>query len=284
GFARLRVEGAERLVHEQHLGIDGKSAGNADALLHPAGELVGAAVERVGEPDELEIAGRGGAQLRPAHALHFESEHHVLQGGEPGQELGELKHHAAVVAAALHLAPIHCDFSAGRGFEPHGNAQRRRLAATRGTDERDDLAVVHFETHAAERLHGMHRPVDAQREPLRYIVEGDLTHAADHLSTWHQWEQVTTYPDTAHLPARSIACARISVLTILARSPALGIWPSSTICPCIQASLSMGSGSSGAIAPTFTASSKTKAGRGSSGLASVASAVSSMVSSRCERA
>src|SRR5436189_232035 len=55
------------------------------AVLHHAGELVGAAVERVGEPDELEIARRGGAQLRPPHALHFEPEHHVLQGGEPGK-------------------------------------------------------------------------------------------------------------------------------------------------------------------------------------------------------
>ena len=98
----------------------------------------------------------------------------------------ELEHHAAVVAAAPHLAPIHGDLAAGRSFEPHGNAQHRRFAATRGTDERDDLAVVHFEAHAAERLHGMHRPVDAQREPLRYIVEGDLTHAADHLSMWRR--------------------------------------------------------------------------------------------------
>src|SRR2546430_1218589 len=46
-----------------------------------------------------------------------------------------------------------------------------------------------------------------------------------------------------YLPVRSTACARISVLTILARSPALGISPSSTICPCIHASLSMASGS-----------------------------------------
>ena len=186
GFARLRVERAERLIHEQHLGIDGERAGDADALLHPAGELVGAAVERVGEPDELEIARRGGAQLRPPHALHFEPEHHVLQGGEPGQELGELEHHAAVVAAAPHLAAVHRDLAAGGGFEPHGNAQHRRLAAARRADEHHDLAVMHFEVHAAERLHGMHRAIDAQREPLRYIVEGDLTHAADHLSMWRR--------------------------------------------------------------------------------------------------
>ena len=45
GLARLRVERAERLVHQQHLGIDGERAGDADALLHAAGKLMRAAVE-----------------------------------------------------------------------------------------------------------------------------------------------------------------------------------------------------------------------------------------------
>src|SRR5262249_33998472 len=147
--------------------------------------------ERVGEADEREIPRRGRAQLGPAHALHFEPEHHVLQGGEPGQEFGELKHHAAVVAAAPHLAAVHHDLAAGGGFEPHGDAQHRRLAATRGADEHYDLAVVHFEVHAAERLHGVHRAIDTQRESLGYIVQGDFTHAAPHLSRWHRPERVT---------------------------------------------------------------------------------------------
>ena len=77
GLARLRVERAERLVHQQHLGVDRERARDADALLHAAGELVRAAVERVLEADEIEIAARGVAQLAAAHALHFEAEHHV---------------------------------------------------------------------------------------------------------------------------------------------------------------------------------------------------------------
>jgi hypothetical protein len=38
---RLRIEGAERLVHQQRLRIQHVGAGNGHALLHPAGELMG---------------------------------------------------------------------------------------------------------------------------------------------------------------------------------------------------------------------------------------------------
>ena len=45
-FARLRVERAERLVHQQHFRIDRERARNADALLHAAGELIGPPLRR----------------------------------------------------------------------------------------------------------------------------------------------------------------------------------------------------------------------------------------------
>ena len=35
------VDGAERLVHQQDVRVGGQTAGHADALLLPAGELVG---------------------------------------------------------------------------------------------------------------------------------------------------------------------------------------------------------------------------------------------------
>ena len=38
------------------------------------------------------------------------------------------------------------------------------------------LRLIEAHVLAAERLHGLHRAVDAQREPLRYIVQGYLTH------------------------------------------------------------------------------------------------------------
>jgi hypothetical protein len=46
-----RVDGAERLVHQQDVGVGGETAGDADALLLPAGELARVAVgERRSSP------------------------------------------------------------------------------------------------------------------------------------------------------------------------------------------------------------------------------------------
>ena len=73
-----------------------------------------------------------------------------------------LEHHAAVVAAAVDLAPIHGDAAAARGIETHGNAQRGRLAAAGRPDQRDDLAVLDREADAVKRLHVMHLAVHAQ--------------------------------------------------------------------------------------------------------------------------
>ncbi len=53
--AHDRVDGAERLVHEQDVGVDREPARNADALLLAARELARVAVgERSVEPDGVE--------------------------------------------------------------------------------------------------------------------------------------------------------------------------------------------------------------------------------------
>ena len=54
-LAQLQVEGAERLVEEQHLRQVDDRAGERDALLLAAGELVGAPVRLAPEPDPLEL-------------------------------------------------------------------------------------------------------------------------------------------------------------------------------------------------------------------------------------
>ena len=58
-IARNRVEGPERLVHEQHLGVRGQRAGNPDTLLLSPGKLVrilGPIVLRI-EPQQLQQFG-----------------------------------------------------------------------------------------------------------------------------------------------------------------------------------------------------------------------------------
>ena len=54
-LAQLQVERAERLVEQQHLGQVDDRAGQRDALLLAAGELVGLAVRLAPEADPLEL-------------------------------------------------------------------------------------------------------------------------------------------------------------------------------------------------------------------------------------
>ena len=72
------VEGAERLVHQEHLGLLGEGPGQGDALAHAAGQLVGLAVGEAGELHELEQLGGPGPALAAGHAPEPERQLDVL--------------------------------------------------------------------------------------------------------------------------------------------------------------------------------------------------------------
>ena len=54
-----RIERRERLVHQQDVGVGGEGAGEADTLLHAAGELVGELVAPLREPDQFQLLADG---------------------------------------------------------------------------------------------------------------------------------------------------------------------------------------------------------------------------------
>ena len=54
------IEGRERLVEEQHLGVDGQGPGQADPLLHAARQLLGVVVGPTAEAHHLDHLGRPG--------------------------------------------------------------------------------------------------------------------------------------------------------------------------------------------------------------------------------
>ena len=69
--AGQRVERAERLVHQHHVGAGGQRAGDADALALAAGELVRQARAIAGvEAHQVQqlVDPRGDARLRPSRA------------------------------------------------------------------------------------------------------------------------------------------------------------------------------------------------------------------------
>src|SRR5262245_13709495 len=49
------IEEAERLIEEQDFGLEGKSAGNADALAHTCGELIGVTVPHLSQTYERQV-------------------------------------------------------------------------------------------------------------------------------------------------------------------------------------------------------------------------------------
>ena len=87
-----------------------------------------------------------------------------------------LEHHAAVVAAAFHFAPVDGDLAGARALETHGDAQRGGLAAARRADEGYHLALAHGEIQTLKRVHGLQCAVDVQREALGEVDDVDFTH------------------------------------------------------------------------------------------------------------
>ncbi len=83
-----RVQRAERFIHQQHFGLHRQRAGNADALLHAAGDLAGPLVERVPHLHPLQVVNNPLPALRLIHGFAkylIHRQRHVLKAGEPGQ-------------------------------------------------------------------------------------------------------------------------------------------------------------------------------------------------------
>src|SRR5256712_3630932 len=154
GLARLRVEGAEGVVHQQHLGIDRQDARERHALLHSARQLGGIVVAEVAEVHHLQVLADGGVDLRARRALGLEAPGDVAGYGAPGKKRELLEHHAAVRAGAADLLAVHPDAAAALGLdEAADDVQESALAAAARADDGDELALAHPEALDAEDRH-----------------------------------------------------------------------------------------------------------------------------------
>ena len=85
-LARERIERAERLVHQDELGIVNERARDRGALLHAAGKLVGVFVLVALEPDEREEVARPGAALRHGKPQNLRRQKHIVDHAPPFQQ------------------------------------------------------------------------------------------------------------------------------------------------------------------------------------------------------
>ena len=90
----LGVEGAERLIHQDHVGAVDQRPGDRPALLHAARQLVGEIVFEPGEADGLERRGDTLAALRCGDAAQQQRKLDVFRKRLPGKQLRLLRHEA----------------------------------------------------------------------------------------------------------------------------------------------------------------------------------------------
>ena len=161
---------SEGLVEQQHRRRVDDRAGERHALALAAGELVRAAR---GERAELHHLQRLAYAL-PLHlALEWQPSQavtHVVLHRHVREERVRLEHHvhrAFVRRHASHVDPIDKDTSAARRGESRQHAQQSGLAASRGANEREHLALVDREADVRDRGRGAEGLADALDQYLR---------------------------------------------------------------------------------------------------------------------
>ncbi|KAI3492655.1 hypothetical protein L1887_42709 [Cichorium endivia] len=94
--ARQGIERAKRFIHQQDFRLHRQRAGNADALLHAAGDLPRALVQGVPHLHAVEVVLNPLPALCLAHAVAkhvIDRQGHVVEAGEPRQQRMVLEHH-----------------------------------------------------------------------------------------------------------------------------------------------------------------------------------------------
>ena len=85
-LSQLEIEGPQRLVEEQDLGLVDQGAGQCHPLLHAARELIRPGVGPLGELDLVEYTVHTAPDLRLLDLLHVEPECDVLRNRHMGKE------------------------------------------------------------------------------------------------------------------------------------------------------------------------------------------------------
>ncbi len=151
--AQLGVELAEGLVEQQHAGAAQQGAGQRDALLLPARELVGPTGPEVVETDPAQHVGDLGPFVGPQGAGHPQPEPHVAGDVEVREEQRLLQHQpdrAALGRAAEHLDAVDAHTPGVGALQPREHPQRGALAAARGAQQGGEAAGLEVEVEVVD--------------------------------------------------------------------------------------------------------------------------------------
>src|SRR6185312_13168666 len=143
--AQLLVERAQRLVEEQDIGIEDEGAREGDALLLAAGKLRRQAIAEPAELDEVESVVDALGGLAPAAAADLQGKPDILAHRHVREQGITLEDHAEIALLRRQVgddALAHADVAAGRLDEAGDRHEDRRLARSRGAEQRQELAAL----------------------------------------------------------------------------------------------------------------------------------------------
>jgi hypothetical protein len=179
-LAQLQVQSTERLVEKEQRRPVGEGSRERDPLLLPSGQRAREAARQ-----RLHANGREGLahallDLAPRHPPALRTEGDVLRHRHVREEGIALEDHVRVPLVGRHVRRIPSvdqDLSLRQPLEAGQHAERRRLAAPAGAEQREELAPAHIERHV---VHGQNlaEPLDdaaeAQRRGLELLPTGRL--------------------------------------------------------------------------------------------------------------
>jgi hypothetical protein len=148
-----RVEGPERLVEQQHLGLHGQRPRQRHALPLPAGELVRIPVREAVEVHQLEQLVDAPHDLGLGALADLQAEGDVLPDRHVLESGVVLEHEADVALLRGQPGRIRArdqDRPGVRALEPRDHAQEGRLAAAAGAEQSREAAVGHLDRHVVK--------------------------------------------------------------------------------------------------------------------------------------
>jgi hypothetical protein len=142
------------------------SAGDLDALLHPARELSRELLAVVPEADQAQVALHDRGAPGAVHALQAQPEADVGLGGEPREEggVGILEEHDPVAAGPRDRRAVEREVARRGRFEAGDDVEEGGLAAAAGAQETEEFALADLEIDPGEDADRL--PAAAQRKAL----------------------------------------------------------------------------------------------------------------------
>ncbi len=118
-----------------------------------AGEFVHAALFKARQPDQRQHFTHLLPDFIFSHPFHAQAEGHIIEHVLVGEECVILEHKAEVTTVGWHRADILSikeNLPGIRRLQTGDDAQQRRLATARGTQQTDDFTLAHVEANAGQ--------------------------------------------------------------------------------------------------------------------------------------